>query len=104
MAADLFVFPTREDIWGLVVNEALSYGLPVITTNKCLAGVELIEHGENGYIISTNNVKDLSKYINCFFSKETNRVRFVKNSLKIIEEYTIEKMVEKHLEDFGISL
>ena len=32
-AADLFVLPTREDIWGLVINEALSYGLPVITTD-----------------------------------------------------------------------
>ena len=49
-AADLFVLPTREDIWGLVINEALAYGLPTITTDRCVAGLELIENGVNGYV------------------------------------------------------
>ena len=40
--ADLFVFPTRKDIWGLVVNEALSQGLPVISTDQCNAALSLI--------------------------------------------------------------
>ena len=40
--ADLFVLPTREDIWGLVVNEAMANGLPVITTDRCAAGLELV--------------------------------------------------------------
>ena len=30
-AADIFVHPTREDIWGLVINESMAYGLPVVT-------------------------------------------------------------------------
>lgn len=42
-AADIYVLPTREDIWGLVINEAMAYGLPVITTTNCLSGTELIE-------------------------------------------------------------
>ena len=46
-ASDLFVLPTREDIWGLVTNEAIAYGLPVITTDRCLSGVEIIKDGEN---------------------------------------------------------
>ena len=58
-AADLFVFPTREDIWGLVINEALSFGLPVITTRKCVAGVEMIKEGVNGSIVSEDNVEQL---------------------------------------------
>ncbi|MEN3009352.1 glycosyltransferase, partial [Pseudothermotoga sp.] len=44
MAADLFVLPTREDIWGLVINEAMACGLPLITTNRCIAGLELIKN------------------------------------------------------------
>ena len=57
--ADVFVLPTREDIWGLVINEALAYGLPVITTDKCMAGLEMIENGKNGYIIPVNDVKKI---------------------------------------------
>ena len=49
--SDLFVLPTREDIWGLVINEAMANGLPIITTDKCVAGKELIN--DNGYIISS---------------------------------------------------
>lgn len=41
-AADVFTLPTREDIWGLVINEALNYGLPVVSTEKCLAAVEML--------------------------------------------------------------
>lgn len=99
-AADLFVFPTREDIWGLVVNEALAHGLPVITTDRCLAGTELITHGKNGYIIPTNDANSLSKYINKFFSGDTDYLEFMRNSVKCAKQYTIEKMVEKHLEYF----
>ena len=60
-AADLFVLPTREDIWGLVINEAMGYGLPVITTENCVAGIELIEDGINGYIVPNEDVKELSE-------------------------------------------
>ena len=50
--ADVFCFANKERIYGgLVINEALAYGLPVITTDKCMAGLEMIENGKNGYII-----------------------------------------------------
>ena len=51
MASDLFVLPTREDVWALVINEAMAYGLPVITTSRCMAGVELISEDNIGRII-----------------------------------------------------
>ena len=62
-AADLFVFPTREDIWGLVVNEAMAYGLPVITTNRCISGLELVD-SRNGFIINVNSEEELICSIN----------------------------------------
>ena len=46
-ASDLFVLPTRSDVWGLVVNEAMASGLPVITTNMCVGGVELVDDSED---------------------------------------------------------
>lgn len=48
--SDVLVFPTLCDGFGMVVTEALSCGLPVITT-RCAGASDLIRHGENGFVI-----------------------------------------------------
>lgn len=99
--ADLFVFPTRQDVWGLVVNEALSFGVPVITTNNCGAGKEIIQNGENGYLIENENVVELTQRIDDFFSLSSlERQKMRVHSLSSIERYSIENMVEEHLNIF----
>ena len=55
---------------GLVINEALSYGLPIVTTDKCLAGVELVTDGINGFIVEVNNVDDVSEKIKIILDNE----------------------------------
>ena len=87
-AADIYVLPTREDIWGLVINEAMSYGLPIITTNKCLAGVELIENGKNGYIIPEENSIELAKYINILIRNNVLRKSMGDNNKRKIQRRT----------------
>lgn len=59
-AADLFVLPTREDIWGLVVNEAMAFGLPVVTTDRCGAGLTMLEDGRTGCLIPTQDAAALA--------------------------------------------
>ena len=49
-SARLFVFPTRWDPWGVVVNEACAAGLPVLATPAAGAAGELVRDGENGYV------------------------------------------------------
>jgi glycosyltransferase involved in cell wall biosynthesis len=61
--ADLFVLPTRYDIWGLVVNEAMANGLPVITSNKCVAGTEMVQSGINGFLYDAKDSKKLAELI-----------------------------------------
>lgn len=47
-SSDIFVFPTYEDTWGLVVLEAMAFGKPVICSQ--LAGaMEMVKNGENGF-------------------------------------------------------
>ena len=91
-AADIFVLPTREDIWGLVINEAMAYGLPVVTTNKCVSGVELVKDYKNGFIINVDDVKQLAYAINLILSDDILREKMSKESLKTIDKYTIENM------------
>lgn len=90
-AADLFVHPTREDIWGLVVNEAMAYGLPVITTDKCVAGLEMVDNGITGDIIPVENVEILSKKL---IQKDDYSRTLV---LDTARRYSIEQMAKEHI-------
>lgn len=97
-AADVFALPTREDIWGLVINEAMAYGLPVITTDRCVAGLELIENGVNGYIVPVENSHALAEAIQNVFASDYQKMGAA--SLERIRPYTIENMVKAHVEIF----
>lgn len=99
-ASDLFVLPTREDIWGLVINEAMAVGLPVITTEKCLAGLELVEDYQNGFIIPIENEKELANKIQIIMDNPQVRKQMSENSLKKIKRYNIENMSEIHINIF----
>lgn len=93
--SDVFVFPSREDIWGLVLNEAVSSGLPIISSRRVGAAFSLIKDGVNGYIVNTGNVIELSNAIEKILNKD---LRLMSNeSLNIAVKFTIEQMVEDHL-------
>lgn len=97
-ASDLFVFPTREDIWGLVVNEAMACGLAVITTEKCVAGLELIENGVNGYLVPVEDHDALADRIRAVFAGDPSAMG--EAALETIRPYTIENMAKTHVEIF----
>lgn len=99
-AADLFVLPTREDIWGLVINEAMGHGLPIITTDKCIAGLELVKDYENGFIVPVENSDLLQKNIEKILKDESLCNKLSKSSLEKIKKYTIENMVREHINLF----
>lgn len=94
-AADLFCLPTREDIWGLVINEAMAFGLPVVTTDRCVAGLELVENGVNGYLTPIEDPNALSECLNRVLSSDMETMG--RASLRKIRGYTIEAMAEAHL-------
>ena len=56
--SDVFFFPSREDIWGLVVNEAMSTGLPVIATFETASAREVFKKNQ---LYSCENIKSLNK-------------------------------------------
>jgi glycosyltransferase involved in cell wall biosynthesis len=97
-AADLFVLPTREDIWGLVINEAMAYGLPVITTNRCVAGLELVENGVNGYIVPVEDEAALAEKMQTALASDLDAMGAA--SLEKIQPYTLENMAKVHADIF----
>lgn len=99
-AADVFVLPTRGDVWGLVVNEAMAYGLPVVTTDRCVAGLELVKDCENGFIVPVEDNKQLGEKMNIVLSNDNLCKNMSQKSLERIREYTLENMVERHIKVF----
>lgn len=100
-ASDLFILPTRSDVWGLVINEAMACGLPIISTDNCVAAKELIINDVNGFIIKYNDCNKLTEKINEILSDENKIKSMSMNSLDIIKPYTLENMARIHMEIFS---
>lgn len=58
--ATVFVLPSTRDTWGLVVNEAMACGLPVLVSARCGCSPELVEPGRNGFVFSPASTGDLA--------------------------------------------
>jgi glycosyltransferase involved in cell wall biosynthesis len=98
-AADAFVLATRKDIWGLVVNEAMACGLPVITTDRCVAGVELIVDERNGFIVLTESPAQLLAAMSSLLRQSPReRTEIGKRNLATITNYTYEAVATAHNE------
>lgn len=67
--ADVLVLPSRWDGWGVVVNEALSVGVPVIVSDRCGAA-DLVQSGVNGYVFRSEDVADLRACLTSFFARK----------------------------------
>lgn len=94
LASDLFVLPSQTDVWGLVINEAMAQGLPVISSDNCVASKSLVDG--NGVIYQTGNIEELTKAIDKCLNSENNK-KMSERSLEIIHSFTIENMVRLQL-------
>jgi len=64
--ADVFIHPARHEGWGVVVQEALAAGMPVIATRQTGAAYDLIDPGTNGFLFDAEDEEALVSYINWF--------------------------------------
>ncbi len=62
--ASLFLFQTDFDIWGLVLNEAMAAGLPVICSSHAGASADLIREGETGFIMDFEQLEPVVARVN----------------------------------------
>ena len=101
-ASDVFVLPTREDVWGLVINEAMAQGLPILVTDMCNAGTQLIDNGINGYVVPVN-VKAIVEKLSILLNS-SNLAEMGEHNLKKISEYTVENTAINHIQAINIAL
>ncbi|WP_375495477.1 glycosyltransferase family 4 protein [uncultured Nostoc sp.] len=60
-SADLFILPSEYEPFGVVVNEAMLCGCPVIVSDKVGAGYDLVRHGKNGFVYPCGDIDGLAK-------------------------------------------
>jgi len=86
--AEAFVFPTHSDPWGLVVNEAMACGLPVICSNAAGCAAELIADRQNGRSVRVGDVSELASALSELARDPQARSRMGQASRTKIESYS----------------
>lgn len=89
--ASCFIIPSISEPWGLVVNEAMAAGLPVLVSRQCGCLPELCDSGVNGYDFDPYNAGQLSELMHKISSREANTAAMGKESRLIIDRYTVDR-------------
>lgn len=87
-ASDIFVFPSTIDQWGLIVNEAMAAGLPVIVGADSGCAPDLVDDGANGYLVPSNDLDALRQAIERIVVDAGLRRRMSEASLRKISTWS----------------
>ncbi len=86
--ADVFVMCSGlGETWGLSVNEAMNFGLPVVVSETCGSSFDLVESGTNGYVFKEGAIEELKTYLEIICQDTSLRELYGKASIEKINEY-----------------
>jgi len=95
--ADIFIFPSFYDVWGLVVNEALASGLYVLSSKYAGASYDLIKEGWNGEVFEPYDVKEIVDLI----KRVKENIEDIKKRRDAISQYACNEFsIEKSAQEF----
>lgn len=93
--AGCFVHPAANEAWGLVVNEALASGLPVLVSRRCGCAYDLVHEGVNGYTFDPHEHVELAELMQRISESPAERLRQMgQESLRIVSRYGCEAFAE----------
>jgi glycosyltransferase involved in cell wall biosynthesis len=108
--ADVFVLPalpTYEELFGIVLIEAMSTGLPVVAANS-VGPSEIIDHGINGYLVSKGNEKELENSLSYLLANpEIGKKMGLEGRGKVLKNYavaSVAKLWQKAMLEAGFPL
>jgi glycosyltransferase involved in cell wall biosynthesis len=93
--ADAFVLPSRHDGWGVVVNQALAAGLPLLCSDAVGAAHDLIEQNKNGVMFRAGSVTALRDALQLVAGDRDLRERWGAASRARAADWTPERGAEK---------
>ena len=90
-AADVFVLPSSYgETWGLVVNEAMNFSLPLVVSDKVGSAEDLVRDGWNGFIFPSGRPDDLARALGRLVADPELRRSYGERSLERVREYSVE--------------
>jgi len=93
--AECLVLPSQKDTWGLVVNEAMASGLPVLVSSRCGCAPDLVEDARNGFLVDPFSVDDMAeKMLQMTLLPEAERKAMGERSREIIVEWGPERFAQ----------
>ncbi len=92
--ADIFVFPSANEPWGLIVNEVMCSALPIIASEEIGAAADLLRNGENGFTYPSGNISRLGSHLRTLLLDPKLRQRMGRKSRSMIEHWDYEHCVE----------
>lgn len=97
-ACDLFVLPSEHEPWGLIVNEVMSTGLPVVVSEEVGCVPDLVADGVNGYCFPAGDVEALAGAIERIIGDEETLRRMGRESMATMETWSYEQCRQGVLE------
>lgn len=88
---DVFVLPSEYEPWGLVVNEAMNAGRPIVVTDHVGAGADLVENGANGFVCPLGDVAALADAIRAVLSDPERAGDMGRRSLRRVADWSFEQ-------------
>lgn len=95
-AADVYLFPTLAETFGMTIVEAMSCGLPVVTFET--GGVpEIVENGKVGFVVEYKNGEMLTSALEKLLDDDNLREKMAENAVEASKKFSKERMVEEYL-------
>lgn len=101
--ASLYVMTSYSESFGLVLLEAASFGLPLIAFDSAEGAKEIIQNGQNGYLIQNRNKEEMSNKIEEIIENREQMITLAKNAKNVLNVFSKEN-VEKEWKEFLESL
>lgn len=91
----MFVFPTREDCFGLVLVEALCAGVPIISSKYADGAYDVIEEGKNGLLVDPYNAEEFGQKIESVLN---GTIHLEGDDRALAEKFSFENVVKGYLD------
>ena len=97
VAADIFTLLSRRETWGIVVNEAMASGLPLVLSSAVGAAGDLLHEGDNGFLVEAGNAPAAAAALSALAGDPSRRDAFGRGSRALVADWGF----AKSLDDFS---